>query len=81
LFEETLKVCAKFSEAENTSDEVRESLKLLGMNVLINKLMDLVRAKKFADECLNDAVWLKLRDAQRKQELVVEACQRAPMSA
>jgi hypothetical protein len=41
------------------------------MDELINKLMDLVRAKKSADECLNDAVWLKLRDAQRKHELVV----------
>eukprot|EP00981_Chlorochromonas_danica_P008853 scaffold2320_cov168-Ochromonas_danica.AAC.5 len=71
LYEEALTIYVKF--AKKTTGEEQTGYQVSAVEVLVDKIRDLDRAKEFAERVNNAAVWSKLAKAQLNAMLVTEA--------
>ncbi|KAI2503229.1 Clathrin protein [Fragilaria crotonensis] len=74
LYEEGYSIYVKFSKPEHTQDKDEQAeLQCLAIGVLIDCMKDLDRAKTYAIQCDEKAVWSRLGKAQLKESFNADA--------
>ena len=73
LYEEALTIYIKFGKRSGATPEEKESLHVSAVEVLVDKIRDLERAKEFAERINIPSVWSTLARAQLEQSLITES--------
>mmetsp|Transcript_6019 Transcript_6019/g.8838 ORF Transcript_6019/g.8838 Transcript_6019/m.8838 type:complete len:1716 (-) Transcript_6019:147-5294(-) len=74
LYEEAFAIYTKFSKPEFTADkEDQLEMQVLAIGVLVDYLKELDRAKTYAQQCDEKAVWSKLGKAQLEENMPADA--------
>jgi len=74
LYEEAFSIYTKFSKPEFTADKDDQlEMQVLAIGVLVDYLKELDRAKTYAQQCDEKAVWSKLGKAQLEEKMPAEA--------